>query len=215
VWHHDGNRSRIVVDPQVIALPDSKADDLTVTALRPGTFQAEVDQPGYEPLLVPFTITPLASVEIVPCSYHLRGGSIAWAPGATVCAVLSAQDGQWLADTSLRWSRGDDTSWGHEVDNGTGVHGIELTAGSFGTRAFDFEVTEQADRIEVDPGPAPCFHAFAGEREVVAPWTYVADSGSVQVVGGSNCIELYANAGTYTVTATALGISESVELTRN
>lgn len=176
-----------------------------------------------QPIVVSEVVT---SVRLEPVFYRTTEARPAFAPFSYVAIAIDAlfEGAKHCAiDASLALSHGSRGAWDSiYLDLDPGAYSIAAHADSFGERSFDVDVIAEIDRFEArrvahhdSLGATVCFHAFAGDREVVVPMHIVDDNinGNVSVSApADNCRDIHAGQTTVTLTATTAK-SVTTELT--
>ena len=168
-------------------------------------------------------------VQVVPDTTYKRASTapLAYAntaAGRTFVIALAGPGGEPLVDADLKvlTAGGSRLDWDrYALPAQVGSHEVTVTASSFGTRPLVLDVIDAIDRIDasVDGVPAVgtrvevCFYAYAGEREVYAPFDISYKPGTLTSLAGRNCrVVEPAASGPYTITASVLGNTRELVL---
>jgi hypothetical protein len=167
----------------------------------------------------------VATVRFVPALYANATDNPAYSYWTrNVVLKLLAADGTRLVDETLvasgqylgkqAWDR-------YELPQLENGGEITVTADSLGTRQVPFDMFDTIDSIEatVEGVPTPggsvtvCFHAYNGDREVVAPFDFDSYTG-MHPSYVENCTGVSFTGGLThaTVTAHSLGLDHSIEV---
>ncbi|HEX4455742.1 MAG TPA: hypothetical protein VH143_33005 [Kofleriaceae bacterium] len=146
---------------------------------------------------------------------------LAWMTGSVnVGVVLFDADGDQLIDTSLaiNGQHHPIATWNQAAvpDAGAAHYAVEVETGAGDAATLDVEVVDHLASIEPQTGLAPeivCFAAFADDGSVVAGlrWSITIDGVPAPIISNS-CVAPHSHAISFTVTATAGGLTASIEL---
>jgi hypothetical protein len=195
--------------PFAVALEHAGTARVTALAAGAGTLTVSL---GTETRSLDLHAATVDHVAVTATSYALDHRSpIAFdvaGPPATIELIDLAGDP--LADTSLDLLNGTDTgvsqyAWNRIVADTAGAHALVIGGGSLPATTLSIAFAGDVDRVTAVVG-APhvaCFHAYAGDVEVVTTWTFDVESYEAD----ANCAS--ANASTGTVTGTTHGLSST------
>jgi hypothetical protein len=195
------------------------------TASVPGTTPITISSDNFPAIQTYIDAKSVQTVRFVPERYDVVTDDPAFSfwMGPVVLKLLAADgtrlvdetlvaSGQYLA--TLGWDR-------YELGQVEGGGSVTVTSGSLGTRQVPYDMVGTIDRIEatVDGEPAPgagvsvCFHAYSGDREVIAPFDFDDFFGKHDSYV-DNCTGVWFTGGLTqaTVIAHSLGLDQSVEV---
>ena len=222
VDHGTGGQIRVSSRDPIVNI-HAPAELVTLTAIAPGDSELIAESLNFDPVREPFSVSDtVTDLRFWLCLYKTVSLYLSFMPNYIVEVQIDAARGTDVRRAIDESLAGDATQpeWDRFQLRGTpGPFALTLTADSFGTRSFDFELAYESDGFEArvsphEDGAKVCFHSFLGARELLAhPTISMPPNAAVELHStGSNCVVLEGS-GPVTLFAGAAGRSLEVDVT--